>query len=662
MLRRLQAMPAAWVAALLVLLCAGGAALAQEPARSADLRPADATAALQAPPLIPAAVFARSPEYWDPDLSPLGVQIMARTTIDGRERIVVHSLVTGKANLIPLPTDAQVDWFEWAGEHRVLVCLGWTRPIEGEETYVTRLLVFDLATNTARVLGDKFGGPEGDDVLYVDPGGQWLLLSMQETWDEYPTVFRYDLATGSRTEVVKPRSNVWEWYADSDGVVRAGIGYLSRSWFMLYRTGADEPFRKLGKSSYDDEAAGYDLLGIASGTDEGYLLADGETGRYALYRYNFATQKLGDVVYASPTNDIEDYTVSRDGRRVLAVSYTDDRERVLWLDPAMRAHQEELEARFPGMAVLFESRDEQRQRFIVWVGGANDPGSYYFYVPASNQLQRIAQINPQIDPRQLASTEYTRYKARDGLEIPAYLTLPKGREPRGLPLIVLPHGGPYYVRDLLGYDPEVQFLANRGYVVLQPNFRGSSGYGTEFAAKGEGQWGRAMQDDLDDGVDWLAQRGIVDPKRVCVVGSSYGGYAALWAVTRDPERYRCAASFAGVTDVARQLRYQSYELSGSERSDWQATVRGEKGFDLDTISPLKQAGRLTRPVLLAHGDADKSVLYRQSTSYRDALEKAGKPYEFIAYPGEDHGFENPDNMADWLSRLESFLAKHNPAQ
>ena len=655
-------LPLRSLAALLTLLCACGLALAQPAARPLDAQLASVTAAETPPPLIPAAVFARDPEYWDPSLSPRGAQIMARTSVDRRERVVIHSLVTGKAVLLPLPPEAQVDWFEWASEDRVLVSLGWTKSIDGEEAYVTRLLVFDIATNTSRVLGDKFGGVEGDDVLYVDPAGQWLLVSMQASRDEYPTVFRYDLATGERTEVVKPKTDVWEWYADSDGVVRAGLGYLSKSWFMLYRKSADEPFRKLGHASYENDSAGLLLLGLASGSDEGYLLSDQKTGRYALYRYNYSTQQLGDVVYEHPVNDIDDYALSRDGKRVMSVAYTDERDRVVWLDPVMRANQEKLDARFPGMSVLFVSRDDARERFIVWVGGANDPGSYYIFAPGADMLQQVARINGRLDPAQLAATEYTRYKARDGLEIPAFLTLPKGREPHGLPLIVMPHGGPYDVRDLLGYDPEVQFFANRGYVVLQPNYRGSSGYGTEFAAKGEGQWGRAMQDDLDDGVDWLVQRGLVDPKRVCLYGSSYGGYAALWGVTRNPEKYRCAASFAGVTDVARQLKYVSYQLSGAERGEWQQTVRGGKRFELDSISPLEQVGRLTRPVLLAHGDADKQVPYKQSTLYRDALVKAGKPHEFVSYPGEGHGFENQDNFADWLTRLDAFLQANNPAQ
>jgi len=242
-------LPLRSIAALLVLLCCGGLSLAQPAVRPLEAQSTTVTAAEGPPPRIPAAVFARDPDYWDPSLSPRGGQVMARTSVDRRERVVIHSLVTGQAVLLPLPPDAQADWFDWAGEDRVLVSLGWTRSIDGEETYVTRLLVFDISSKTLRVLGDRYGGVEGDDVLYVDPAGQWLLLSMQESLDEYPTVFRCDLATGERTAVVKPRTDVWEWYADADGVVRAGLGFQAKSWFMLYRKSADEPFRKLRHGS-----------------------------------------------------------------------------------------------------------------------------------------------------------------------------------------------------------------------------------------------------------------------------------------------------------------------------------------------------------------------------------------------------------------------------
>ena len=251
--------------------------------------------------------------------------------------------------------------------------------------------------------------------------------------------------------------------------------------------------------------------------------------------------------------------------------------------------------------------------------------------------------------------------ARDGLKIPAYLTLPKHREAKNLPLIILPHGGPYGVRDTLDYNSEVQFLANRGYAVLQPNYRGSDSYGEEFYKKGVGQIGRAMQDDLDDGMDWLVERGIADPGRVCLVGASYGGYAALWGVTRNPKRYRCAASFAGVTDLRKQLKYDGRFLSSRYKRKWKTTVKGDDEFDLDSVSPARTASRLTRPILLAHGKKDSNVPFSQFNMFRSALEKAEKKAELVVYEDEGHGFSNPENEQNWLKKLEAFLQKHNPA-
>ena len=275
-------------------------------------------------------------------------------------------------------------------------------------------------------------------------------------------------------------------------------------------------------------------------------------------------------------------------------------------------------------------------------------------------MHKMAGIIDRLKGKVLAATRPVSYQARDGLIIHGYLTLPPGRTPKGLPLVIMPHGGPFGVRDNGDYDPYVQFLANRGYAVLQPNYRGSESYGRVFEEKGNGQWGRAMQDDLDDGMDWLAKEGIADAKRVCMVGASYGGYAALWAATRNPERYRCAASLAGISDVGRQLRYSADSFHSAKAArDWKQRVQGDAGAA--DISPLAQVEKLKVPIFLAHGKEDTRVPIKQSALYAKALAAAGKPFEYVAYDNEGHGLDDPVHLQDYFDRLEAFLKKYNPA-
>jgi dipeptidyl aminopeptidase/acylaminoacyl peptidase len=277
-------------------------------------------------------------------------------------------------------------------------------------------------------------------------------------------------------------------------------------------------------------------------------------------------------------------------------------------------------------------------------------------------MHLLARPYQQIRGKELASVESTSYKARDGLDIPAFVTQPHGVEPKLLPLVVMPHGGPF-ARDEWSYDPWAQFLANRGYVVLQPNFRGSTGYGRSFVEKGVGQWGRTMQDDLDDGVKWLVEQGKVDPKRVCIMGASYGGYAAMWAAARNPDIYRCAISFAGISDLAAMIRYDRKAFSAARyHRAWREKVQGEKSFDLDTVSPLYTASQISIPLLIAHGDKDENVPVSQSKKLHEALKKANKPHEFIVFEGEGHGLQSPENAVGFLKRVEDFLRLHNRAE
>ena len=624
------------------------------------------------PPRIPTADFAARAAIREPLLSPDGMHFVARATIQKQEVLVVFDLSgKDKPAVLGHPKDFETNWFRWAGNNTILFGVGTTVPWYGEEAYESRLISYDVTSAKFKFIGDEHEGLLGDDVLWVDPEGKRILLSYQKTIYDYPTVYNVDLATNHQTTVAPSRDDIWDWWADSDGVVRYGSGRSDGGyWQVVHRKTANDKFQVIAKGRETQKGVSeFSAAGIVPGSDDGYMNGtDTKTGRDTIVNYNFATGKWGDVVFEAPNGDIDDSTMSEDGKSLRAVWYTDDRPRVKWWDAEMAAFQDSLDkavnAGNPGGDRMARVRSQSRDHSvkIVWLGASNDPGSYYLYLDATGKMSRMAKMNDKLNPAQLAKPSYVHYKARDGLDIPAYLTLPVGRVAKGLPLIIMPHGGPFWVRDDGTYDEDVQFLANRGYVVLQPEYRGSGSYGTAFHDAGKGQWGRAMQDDIDDGMDWLARQGIVDAKRVCLVGASYGGYAAMWGATRNPERYRCAASFAGVSDIGRQVKYSNhFDDNKHTRDDWRKTVQGDPAFDLKTVSPLYTVDRLKVPVLLVHGDKDKRVLPKQSRMYADALKGAGKTYEYVTLPDAAHGLPNSEDAKIWYDRLDAFLAKYNPA-
>lgn len=618
------------------------------------------------PPRIASAILAAQPLMSRPRLSPDGASLAARMTMNGRQLLAVVPIYGGEPRYIAIDVgDVSLNWYRWAGNGTLLISVGKTVQFMGDDARQTRLAAYDIATNKLHFLGDAQEGLKGDDVLWVDPQGKTLLMAFQATVYDYPSVWSVDIAGNKRKKVLDERTDVWDWYADQTGVVRAGFIYADRKWEMLYRTGPQDKFRTVVKAGYHDEDAGLTATRIYQGSDEGYrTLLNEETGRYALYRYNFATRQRGEMVFGSRLNDIDDFDTTEDGREPFSVSYSDSHDQVYWFDKGLAEVQAGIDKALGGDrhgVIVSASRDHQT--LLVYVGSTTLPGAYYVYRLDDGNMHVIARRNQGLATYTLAPVRYVTYKARDGLDIPAYLTLPAGREARKLPLVILPHGGPFHVRDSGSFDEEVQFYANRGYAVLQPQFRGSDSYGKAFFEAGKGQWGRAMQDDLDDGMDWLVKHGVVDAARVCIIGSSYGGYAAMWGAIRNPERYRCAASFAGVSDIARQVKYSnSFDSDKVSRDDWRKTVQGDDTFDLKTVSPLFNADRLKVPMLVMHGDKDSRVPIKQSRLFVEALKTAGKPVEFYTLAGEGHGFSTTANEQQWFDRLDAFLAKYNPAE
>jgi dipeptidyl aminopeptidase/acylaminoacyl peptidase len=614
--------------------------------------------------LISAADFGALPFMVGPKMSPDAKHVVTTAHLKGKQLLVILDLgqKTGPAHSFTMPGKWELGWYRWAGNERVLVSIGHADVLFGEDVYVTRLVMYDLKTDQAAFVGKKNEGVEGDDVIHIDRDGHWLLLNVQKTIYDYPSVYRVDLDTMEMKKVVGAHPHVWNWFADSSGTVRAGVGVEGRRWWLLYRKDADGKFEKIMRRTVkrDDEEGAIERFIPINGSDHGYAVTNARTGRYGLYRYDFSSDSIGEPVFEHPQVDIDDFRIS-DQNEITAVYYTDDRSRVEWLMPRMKELQGKIDRELPDRINRVISMSSDGEKMLIWSGSAADPGTYFYYDATTAKMSMLARPYGSMTDKPLANMDSVSYAARDGLQIPAYLTLPTGVEARQLPLIVLPHGGPF-LRDEWGYDTWVQFLANRGYVVLQPNFRGSTGYGRDFVAKGEGQWGRTMQDDLDDGVKWLVEQGKVDPKRVCIMGGSYGGYAALWAAVRNPEIYRCAISLAGISDLAAMIKYDRRSFAATRYyTAWRERVQGDKGFDLNTVSPLYAVDRINIPLLIAHGTDDENVPLAQSKKLHEALLKANKPHSYIVYEGEGHGFDNPANATAFLEQVEQFLRTNNPA-
>jgi dipeptidyl aminopeptidase/acylaminoacyl peptidase len=325
----------------------------------------------------------------------------------------------------------------------------------------------------------------------------------------------------------------------------------------------------------------------------------------------------------------------------------------------MEGIQKAIAKAFPGKTILIFDRSADYKRIVARVESSSSPPMYYLIDFARGSADIIGEAYPSLAEASLGSLELTSYRTSDGYEIPAYLTLPPGREPKNLPLVVFPHGGPY-ARDDAGFDWWAQFLATRGYAVLQPQFRGSWGFGAELFRAGHKQWGRGMQDDISQGVRHLVEQGIADPTRVCIVGASYGGYAALAGAAFTPELYACAASINGIADIP-QFGGYIREHSGEDSNVWR-TFRDLIGRptdeDLARFSPARSVATIRAPVLLVHGSSDTVVPPSQSANFARLLTQNGKAHELVMLDGEDHWLSTSQGRQRLLDSLETFLARH----
>ena len=619
------------------------------------------TAPVAAAPLadaIPLEAFASLPTVERPSLSPDGTKVAALVAVNGKQSLVIASLIDPKQKKAMPSGELDINWWRWVNEDWLVIGIGDTEQIQGEDIYVTRIVGVKADMSKVIPIHWKQTGQDADDILWVARDGSTRILTQKQTGyftyeDWYPSVWEADVSTGQVRKVVPSETYVYSWDADASGNVRMGLYFESdKRLGVLYRPGGAGKFQKVLLKK--DPDASIPLPQVYRPDGKAVVIAD-DGGRDEIYEMDLPSFTLGKKLFGDARYDVENVIANSTGTDVDGIEIIDKRYRVEWLNPDLKAVQKDLDSTLGAGNAQILSWSRDRKKLLVRVGGADHAGSLYFWDTRQAKMNRIGWIDNNLKGRDLSPVKSITYTARDGTPIEAVLTLPRGRTHKNLPMIMMPHGGPV-ARDSEMYDWWVQFLAEQGYAVMQPNYRGSSGYGVRFQKLGEGEWGLKMQDDLLDGIAWAAKEGIVDPKRVCIVGASYGGYAAMRGAQRDAAHYRCAISYAGVSDLSAMKRYDRQFLGGkSAKRYWNKQVS-----DFSGVSPRFHAAQFGTPILIAHGVKDKRVPVKQSRWLVEELKKAGKPHQYLEQKEGDHHFTRAEDRLEFLKASKAFLDRYNP--
>ena len=618
-----------------------------------------AVAALANPPP-PVEAFFAEPDIRQVELSPGGQHLAFLTTLGtGKTGIALMSLATGKVEPLVGAQDANIDFFVWKDDDRIV----YGGDYGGNESFALRSItlskrrVVSLAESFRERVADRANWAQVVDWLRFDPE-RMLVIGNKDVGSFSYGVWLLNVRTGMRTMV----ESLDRGRYDIAGLVADNAGrLLARSYYsegkMIFETRAEPTARFKQVAEFPENNPEWTFLSFAADNETLYLLVYGDEQTAALHTLNVRTGQLSEPIYRPPAGEISGLILSYDRSRLLGVSYLAEREHHHWFDPARARLQAQIDASLPGTENTVVSRSADEKRLIIHAGSDRDPGAYYLLDLTTPRLSLIGRPMAKINPAQMRPMEPIKFTARDGLEIHGYLTRPAGYENRPAPLIVNPHGGPFGIRDVWGFNPEVQFLASRGYAVLQINFRGSGGYGRDFQIAGKREWGGKMQDDLTDGVRWAIAQGIADPQRIAIYGASYGGYAALAGITTTPELYRCAVNYVGVTDLSLITSWGRRTGDRSSEIFFREWVGDDKDY-LQSRSPVNFVEKIRVPTLHAYGFNDPRVDIKHWTRLEPKLKQFNQPYEVIIESNEGRGFAQEQSRLKFYRKLEEFLARH----
>jgi dipeptidyl aminopeptidase/acylaminoacyl peptidase len=597
--------------------------------------------------LIPLRDFFRNPEQSGFQVSPDGNSISFMQPYQNRMNVFVRPRAGGEAVRVTSETERDVAGYFWKGSNRIV----YVKDFKGDENYhvvavnadgenLVDLTPFEKVQ--ASIIDDRY---DNDDEM---------LISMNKRNPEVFDVYRVDLNTKQLTLIAENPGNVTGWVTDHTGCIRLALATDGVDSSILHRPDENTPFETVITTNFKEQ-----IQPLFFDFDNRLMFASSNINRdkAAIVRLDPTTAKEESIIFQHPEVDVPGLGWSRKRKVYTEVQFSTWKRERKFFDAEMETIQSDLEKQLPGYEVDLQSGNRDENIFVVAAWSDRTMGVRYLYDIESRKLTKLAEIAPWLAEGDLAEMKPITYQARDGLTIHGYLTLPRG-EAKNLPLIVHPHGGPW-ARDGWGYNPEVQFLANRGYAVLQMNFRGSTGYGRAFWEASFKQWGKKMQDDVTDGVKFAIAQGIADPKRVCIYGGSYGGYCALAGLAFTPDLYACGVDYVGVSNLFTFLKTippywkplldMFYEMVGNPETD--------KAL-LAEASPVLHADNIRVPLLIAQGAQDPRVNIDESDQMVAALKKHGIAVEYLVKDNEGHGFHNEENRFEFYEAMEKFLKKY----
>ncbi len=614
--------------------------------------PATARAATVAPPT-GYAMFRRS-RYQEVEVSPDG----SRLAIAYHIKRGTHVAILDRATLKPIKQidngkRGVINALAWLGNEQLLIVANHTIGRFGAPVDNPGLYLLNLHDKHPQLLPDNFIGTiDGDD--------HHILVDAYLGYSERETVRMLDVSdvTGegkllAETPRVKdPDSISFDFQIDHAGHVRFTTGYDDSGHQRLYQRQAKGKWKLLNDSARS--GIGMYVWGFSRDNRKAYMDVEQKTGTDVLEQYDLATGKCMPLL-RDPESDPLSLIWSLDQKQPIGAWFGPGKPRARYFNPSSpdaKWHRA-LDKSFPGEMAYVTSASENGNVLVIRTISDRDPGSFYLLDRSTRKLALLFHTRPWIDPKQMASTRAFTMKARDGLTLHGFVTMPTdGMKPA--PMVVVVHGGPYGIRDTWSYDPETQWLATHGYAVLHINFRGSGGDGRDFMIRGYRQWGRAMQDDVTDATRWAVRQGLAIPSSIAIYGGSYGGYAALMGVVRQPHLYRCAIGLAGVYDLNRLYSWGDIHRDNYGKN-YLKRVLGHDKAQLTARSPADQAAKIRVPVFLAHGTMDGRVPVKYAREMRSALESAGRKVEYKTYTYEGHGLARLDHREDFYTRMLKFL-------